>query len=620
VEALKTGLLPGCSARSILNVARYSSGPPGTTVVPVVLRVLLRVLGNVLRAPFFPLWWIRRRAPQPRGWLRLRIRRQLAEAPASRPRLLQWLLPGEERPTSLASLRRLADEVTRDARVPGVVVEVPRLSSGWAAAGALRKVLVRIRDAGKGVVVFLPEGGGHRELYVASAASRVLVAQEAIFAPLGLGVEARFLKPLLDRVGLTFQAVARKEYKGAAERFTRESLSGPNREQLEALLRDHGAVLDAALGERGVDPPRLLERGLARSEELVDVGFADREIHVDEVPLHLGEGEVPRSPERLVGAGVYLRRRRWRFFRPVTDPPFFAIVPIRGVIVDQPMGGLFGGVSATSFEVTARILRRLRKDPQVAGVLLEIDSPGGSAFASERIHRELVRLREDKPVVAWMGDVAASGGYYVAMAAEHVVATETTITGSIGVVSGKWAAEDLLARVGVRTETVRLHGQADLFSPSRRLDDEGLGIFDRQADAFYDRFLEVVREGRGLAPDRVEDLARGRVWSGRAAADRGLVDDLGGFDAAVEVLRARAKVPPGQRAAIEARRLSPRELLAVARSHPPPPPPPGTDRVLAAELGRWLDGPASRELFEMLTLLRDGASVLAWLPATPRID
>lgn len=589
----------------------------------MVLRAFLRLIGNVFRALLFPVYLIARARPLPRGWLRVRVRPELAELPVTAPPLLRFALAGRRPPTSLTALRRFAGLAGNDPGVEGVVFEVPRLLSGWAAAGALREVIARLRSAGKATVVYLPEGGSHRELWVAAAAGRVLVGRESIFAPLGLGVEAQFLKPLLDRVGLSFEAVARKEYKGAAERFTRSSLSEANREQLRALLEDRATLLEGALGERGDEAPKLLERGLARAAETVEVGFADAEAHVDEVPTALDPaGPAAAGPPRLAGAGGYLRQREARLFRPLVDPPFLAVVPLRGVILDRPVGGPLMG-NAVTFDVTARLLRRLRKDPRVVGVLLEIDSPGGSAFASERLHREILRLREEKPVVAWFGDVAASGGYYLAMAAEHVVASETVVTGSIGVISGKWVAAGLLDAVGVATDRVKLHEEADFFSPTRPLGDGGQAILDRQADAFYDRFQEVVAAGRGLSRDQVEAVARGRIWSGPAALRHDLVDALGGFEDALEVLRARARVPEGMRNRLRPRRPSPRELLAIARGEVPPAPPPEAG-VLAGLARTPGVGPLLRRLppewLEAALLLEDGAPVLAWLPGTPRLD
>lgn len=250
-------------------------------------------------------------------------------------------------------------------------------------------------------------------------------------------------------------------------------------------------------------------------------------------------------------------------------------------------------------------LREARRDPTVRGVVLHVDSPGGSALVSEQLHREVLRLREKKPVVAFFDGVAASGGYYLATHAHAIVAQPTTLTGSIGVVSARLLARDLLDRLGVRTEVVRTRAHADLYSPARSLDDAERAIVRRELDATYDLFLMRVAEGRTMSVDAVRAVAGGRVWSGADAAERGLVDVLGGLAAAHREVLGRLGLPE-----------LPLEPLRASRHEPPPadPVPPPASMTTA-----WLIGLAP-ELTTWLGLLRGRERALLWAPELPRID
>lgn len=564
-----------------------------------MLRVALTLLWNALRAPFFPLWLLARAVSRDRAsWLRVGVRSHLVESPPPVPRLARWL-PGLARrlPTSLDALRRFTDRVSRDPHVRGVWLEVPRLATGWSGAAELRRCVEGLRAGGKEVWVHLPEGGGHRELFVASAADRVVAGAGASFAPLGLTVAVPHLRDALDHVGLRFDVVARGEYKTAAERLVRQDMSDAQREQLGALLETHRARLEGALGARGGDAGGLLDRGIVDAGELVDAGFADAEGFVDDV---LGD-VMARSGGRRPGHGAaWLRRREARFFRRVVPRPYIAVVPLSGLIVEQEGGA---GRTAVAFDPVAGLLRRLREDRRAVGVLLQIDSPGGSALTSERLHREIVRLGERKPVVAWMEDVAASGGYYLAVGAGHVVATETAVTGSIGVITAKLDASALLARVGVGVDTLRLHAHGDLFSPARGLDEAGRALLEGHVERLYRRFVDAVAGGRGMTPDEVDRLARGRVWSGRDAAARGLVDEVGGIGAALDALRARIDAPRAVRDRLEPRVVRPSSL----GGGDPGPAPPGPAAALP--------GPVR----DLVRLQASGARFLAWLPGVPDV-
>jgi protease-4 len=478
-------------------------------------------------------------------WVHVKLRSRLVEV--DRPlHILARFVPGlaTRRPTSLTALRELTAKIVDDANIEGVIWEIPSLHSGWGSISAVRHLMTKLRDAGKTVVAWLPDGGGNRELYLASAAVRILTSPQATLAPLGVAATSNYLKGLLDRVGIEVEVHRRAEFKTAAETAIRDSMSEAQREQIGALLDTVDEALVSALTSRPhMDENKVrgvFDNAIISGRAAVETGLVDGLCYEDGLPAALTrDGSVPK----IVRASRYFRFHRSRFFRPVGPRPFIAIVPIHGVITSGGGGVAVGGPPATQDAVIAAI-RGVGKDPRAVGVVLHIESPGGSALASDLIHREVELLSEKKPVVACFGEVAASGGYYIGAAADAIVAQPLTVTGSIGVVSARFVARELLEAVGVRTEVVRRAPHADLHSNPRPMDADEHAIVEREIDGFYRAFVSVVAKGRKKTEEEIEPLARGRVWSGRDAKNKGLVDELGGLDVAIEEVRSRITAIP----------------------------------------------------------------------------
>jgi protease IV len=572
------------------------------------MRAALALILNILRLPLWPLWLLSRALGRPRGrWVVVRLRPRLTEIARPRPFFLRYV-PGLARllPTPLELLRKLTRHVKADGRVDGVLFVVPPLAAGWATCTAVRDVLEALRAAGKEVAVYLPRGAGNRELYVASAASRIYTGREAPVAVLGLSLETRYLKPLLDKLGVQVEAFARAEYKTAAEPFARETMSDAQREQLEALLGAMDAELVSALATRfGGSEERaraLFAHGFARGEGAVEMGLCDAACYEDELPVLLG---APGKPARLVRAPRYLAFHTGRFFGSVLPRPHIAVIEMHGVIVDEAGRSTERRVD---LDDAVRMVRAARADRRVLGVVLHIDSPGGSATASDLIHREVVRLAEKKPVVACFGNVAASGGYYIAAPAHAIVAQPLTITGSIGVVSARLLARELLERVGVRTVTLRTAPHADMFSVARDLDEAERAILNRELDGFYQTFLEVVARGRGLSVSEVDAVARGRVWAAREALGRRLVDRLGGLEVAVDEVRSRLPLAEPMKQRIEAQRLA-----------PPRGEPPVAEPAVPVAAAAWL-GVAVPQLLPLVDLAVGGDRILYYAADLPTVS
>jgi protease-4 len=573
--------------------------------------VALRFLRNLLRIALCPLWLLGRLLGRPRErWIEVRLHPTLAEVARPQP-WWQYLLPRRAaiaQVRSIVELRRVLAVVAVDPQVDGVLLHVPHLRAGWATCTSARAVIGTLRAKGKRVVAYLPLGGGNRELYVALAADRILSTPQAPIALLGVASRTTYYKPLLDRLGIAADVHARGEYKTAAEPATRDSMSDTQREQLAALMTAIQSELESALATRpGFDAARahaLFDQGVWGAEPALAGGVIDGCCYEDELPRELGIASGKHK--RPLAAARYLawhERRLWQRLRP---RPTIAVVAVHGAIA--PGGAALPGSRIAALGPTVAALRAARRNRRVRAVLLYVDSPGGSALASDLIHRELVRLREKKPVVAYFGDVAASGGYYVGAPCQRIVAQPTTITGSIGVVSMRPVVSELAERIGLRPQALLAAPHADMLSPYRRFDAREEEMFEAELDAVYRAFVGVVASGRGRSFEDMERVARGRVWSGADALRLGLVDELGGFDHAVAALRALTPelrdVPEGE--------LELRLLAADRQPQPPPEPAAG----LGGTLWSALFGGDTSEFGEALSLFsgRERAFLYAFIP------
>lgn len=538
---------------------------------------------------------------KPGTWLVVQIDGPITEGPITR----RWWPPHRKPATSLHALRLLVDAAARDRRVTGLVLILAPLHGGFATATSLREVIARARAAGKQVVVHLPMGGGTREAYVAVAADRVFLGPRAVWQAVGLLSSARYVRGALDRAGVVPEVHARGRFKTAAERFERSSMSEPQREQVETVLDGiHREIVRAVAAGRHVDVLRaraMIDDAPYTGDEAFVAGLCDGVAYEDELSTRLGEGG---ARARLRAAAPWWRVRRALVPRMLQSPSVIGVIRVHGAIVGE--GGMaFRGVSVDERVIAA--IRLARANPLVRGVVLHVSSPGGSALASDRIYHELVQLAADKPLVACMGDVAASGGYYVAVAAPTIVAQPTTITGSIGVVGARVLLDPLLSRIGVATEVLQRGAHARLLDPLLPLGDEEKAAVDRQIDRLYKAFVDIVADGRRKPACEIEALAQGRVWTGADAHARGLVDQLGGFEDAVELARARIGRGAGRLRVVEIR--PPRRPVPIL-----PPPEQKAARAAAAAL----ESLGSLLGIDPAPLALGAEPVLAWCDVTFR--
>lgn len=492
-----------------------------------MLRIAFALALDLVLLALLPLRLVRRWRAAPEGaWLEVKIDGGLTEVARRVP---FW--QRRHQPVALHSLRRVLAAVRADTRVTGVLFRIDALRVGSARATSLRDLLLALRAAGKKVAVYLPHGGGTLATYVASAADQVLLGPETHLDLTGFAIEATYLRGLLDRAGIEPEVFAKGRFKTAGEFLEKKSMSDAQREQLGAVLDvAHQTLVDGLASGRSVEravAASWVDQGPWSARAALDAGLVDGVVYPDELATSLEPARTAGA--RVVPAAAYLRRRTLRFV-PLRRPRHVAVVEVVGPIVSDAPLSL---VPVAAEEPVCRTLRQAREDRRAAGAVVVVSSRGGSALASDRMLRELTLLAKEKPVAVYMGDVAASGGYMIAVGAPTIVAQPTTVTGSIGVIAARMSAESLLSRIGVAIEVVKRGARADMMNPARPLSGDERSALERQLEEIYRAFLEVVARGRGRSVEQIEPLAGGRVWSGRDAHQHGLLDRLGGFDVAL---------------------------------------------------------------------------------------
>ena len=462
---------------------------------------------------------------------------------------------------AVAAIHRAAD----DDRVAGLIARVQVSAAPAAPVQELREAIAAFTRR-KPSLAWAETYPGTLSYYLASAFGEVWMQPSGTVGLVGFATNALFLRDALDKAGIEAQFVARGEYKSAANLFTQDHYTDAHREADSRLIESlHTQVWQAIAESRGIEASAVDElanrapllREDAVTGHLVDrIGFRDEAysriaelVGVEGVSPETGDADSDDSAPPRLFLSRYAQTRKGG--PPVPMPslpgrkkPTIAVVTVAGPIVSGRGGPQLSplGRSNAGGDTIAAALRQAGADDDVAAVVLRVDSPGGSVTGSETIWREVSRLRhKGKPVVASMGAVAASGGYYVSMGADTIVANPATITGSIGVMTGKLIARELKERLGVGSDSVRTNDNADAWSLNAPFTEEQQAMVEAEADLFYTDFVHRVAEARSMSVEEVDAVARGRVWTGADAHAHGLVDELGGLRTAVR----RAKVLAG---------------------------------------------------------------------------
>ena len=423
-------------------------------------------------------------------------------------------------------------------------------SLGLAQIQELREAVADFRSGGKPAYLYsetIGEGEGALPgYYLASAFGDIWVQPSGTVGIAGIGTEEFFLRKFLDRFGLKGSFVQRKEFKSAPETFTATSMSAPNREAMTALIGSWFEQITSGIAtERKLDQAAvktLLDKGPLLAREALDAKLIDHLGYRDEFDAAV-KGASNNASEitlaRYIGADLVAKKGNQKRV---------AVIHAVGEIDRAKDSGELipsGGVHA---ERTSKAIRRAADDRNVAALLIRVDSPGGSYVASDTIWREIVKAKEkNKPVIVSMGNLAASGGYFIAMPADRIFADGATITGSIGVFSGKVVIDQALAKLDIGHEQVTVGESAGMFSATRDFSPRDLARLNEMLDATYADFTGKAAQGRGKTQEEMEALAKGRVWSGADAVKNGLADEQGGFLKALDYVKTKIGLKPDDR-------------------------------------------------------------------------
>jgi len=429
-----------------------------------------------------------------------------------------------------------------DPEIEALVLDLRGLAVNWAQLEEFYAAVTRFREAGKTVWAYI-EAGGNADYALAAAADRIAMAPEGSLMVLGVAAELAFFRETLAKIGVTADFLHVGQYKSAPEQLTRDEPSEANREMTTSLVDDRYRLLvDLIARGRGRSPEtvrRWIDVGMYDGAAALSAGLVDTLLDAKDLLT-----EVYPEDEITALADYVRRRQHGRAAHEI------ALITAAGMIVpgetrrDNLQGRFLGS------DTVIDQLARAREDEDIEAVLLRVDSPGGSALASDLIWREIERVRAVKPVVVSMGGYAASGGYYIACGADSIFADQGTLTGSIGVFAGKLDWTGLYAKLGVhrefitRGENALFWHDAGGFTPTQR------AIFQAQLDQFYERFLAKVAAGRGLTRDEVHAVAQGRVWTGAQAVESGLVDEVGSLDRALRSVKAMLGVASDERVVV----------------------------------------------------------------------
>jgi protease-4 len=435
----------------------------------------------------------------------------------------------------------------RDARIRSVLLMPSTLSLPfWGKVQELRDAITDFRKSGKTVVAFL-EYGGDREYYLASAADKVYLLPTSPLNLTGVASYEIFLRGTLDKIGAYPDFVHIGEYKTAVNQLTEKSFTPAHREMTESLNRDMYEQLIRGIAEARKKTEHevraLIDQGPFTPEQALKAGLVDDLAYEDQLDDRVPELRDESREVRRVEGDDYERVR----------PESVGINPRARIAVLYAVGTIVSGKSAfdpvngtlVGSETLVEQIREVRDDDSIRAIVLRVDSPGGSATASDVIWRELMITRDQdpsRPLIVSMSDLAASGGYYIAMPGQAIVAQPATLTGSIGIYGGKIALGGAAGKIGVTTETVTSGANAEMYSPFAPFSPAQRLRLQDYMQGFYENFVEKAAESRKMTPEQVDAVAQGRVWTGQQAREHGLVDALGGLYTAVTIAKERARI------------------------------------------------------------------------------
>jgi protease-4 len=450
-------------------------------------------------------------------------------------------------PQSLSSLLAQFRKAKVDKRIGAILLDIDMPEEGWAKAEEIRAAIADFRTSGKPVYAFM-EMGLNKDYYVASACDRIFLPPPGDLFTNGLAADVMFFRGTLDKLGIYPDIYQIGKYKTAADMFTQKQMTEAHREFMNSLLDDlYGRFVETIAKARNKSPEEmksLIDNAPYSAAQAKDAGLIDGAMYRDEVEKDLKKrlGYADSDQLHIAKAGDY--RQISQESLGLNKGEKIAVVYAAGDIVSgkSDFGG--GGEETIGSDSLVKTLEEARDDKGIKAIVLRIDSPGGSGLASDIIWRALESVKEKKPLVVSMSDVAASGGYYIACNANKIVAEPSTITGSIGVLAGKPVVKGLYDWLGITNEYVMRGQNAGMFRETEKFSDSERQKFEELIKGtYYNEFLPKVAKGRGKSADDIDKIGQGRVWTGQQGKDRGLVDEYGGLDQAIQIAKELANIP-----------------------------------------------------------------------------
>ncbi len=449
--------------------------------------------------------------------------------------------------STLMDVIEALDTAANDSRISGLIVKVGESGIGFAQIQELREAVLNFRKSGKPAYVYSDTfgefGPGNRSYYLACAFEKIYLQPSGDIGLSGLMFETQFIKGTLEKLGLVPRIDQRKEYKNAPNTFTQTKYTAPHKEALQQLMSSlFGQMLKDIAKDRQLSTEEirtLADQGLFLGKEALDAKLADRLGYRDEaykdIKAKAGSGVS------LMNLSDYINRIEHTENKEHT---LALIYGVGGIRRGKSEYGAFSGSVSMGSDTVSAAFRAAVEDKKVKAIVFRVDSPGGSYIASDTIWREVNRAKEaGKPVIVSMGNVAASGGYFVAMAADKIVAQPATITGSIGVFAGKFLTKGLLDKIGVTTDEIHTSENSTLWTNSQDYTPAQWKRIQSALDRIYEDFTDKAAEGRKMPKDMLLKAAKGRVWTGEDALEQGLVDELGGLGKAILIAKKIAGIP-----------------------------------------------------------------------------
>jgi len=465
-----------------------------------------------------------------------------------------------------------------DDRIRCVLLRLGYLECDWAKISEVREAVRGFRESGKKVYAYIEEAPEFdKEYYLATACDRIILHPLGWLGVNGIGGWVPFFKEGLDKLGIQAHFEHVEEFKTAYNMFMEKGFTEAHKLMMEAIYQDifseYVRTVAEARKKTEAEVRAIIDKGLYQGEQALEAGLVDDLLYEDEMGSILQDRGKKLKPTRF---SEYIR----------TKPAGLGLETGRKVALLYATGPIISGeglYSTIGGRTLSRAIRRAREDRSIAAIVLRVDSPGGSAVASDVIWRETFLAKKEKPLVISMSDLAGSGGYWISMAGHRIVAQPQTLTGSIGVLAGKFSLAGLYEKLGITAERMTYGQKADLFSTFRLFSPEERELLKKNILWTYDKFLSKVAEGRNLTREDVDKVGRGRVWTGRQAIEIGLVDELGGLDKALDLAKSLAGIPADEdvRLVVWPQKTS---LLGTIFGQKQA----KADLILSSDLGKWL--------------------------------